>query len=609
MSIVLNGSSQYAQRAAPVVGSAPFTVFAWYKSTSDTALQAIWGESVQTSTYDYWRLSLAGNLAGDYVRADIRHSETAASPVTSQGYSKDTWQSAILLETSSSDHKVYINGGYEGSSTVSQAPVNTNKMSIGALAYNSSWANLFAGKIAHVALWDIALTSGDRGRLAAGIVPSQIQPNHLVGYWPLLSNGNDYSGNDLHLTLVGSPSFDDEDVPTLLDTSYVNISSAKPAITALQSLPVQMSQHGFEECDGILYAVCGVATNGTHLKKLYAYDPDSNTWTEKADAPFACQSPVWRAVDHKLYLIGGYDSSIPQKYDYCYEYNPSSNSWTQKADMPIAREDHGSAVIDGKVYVFGGLTNPGHTLVAYIDVYDPSNNTWENPSRAWATPKALGDFAVAHDGKGYVISSTVDMGGYSDDVRANKKVYRYDTVANTFTEMADCDIGVCYKEIEDIEGFLYMLGGVTESVTNFTGDLQIYDVLKNSWRTIAEMIPSTGYMAACKYGSSVYFCGGSRSGASLDTLYRFTPGRTTDFSSGSGTLTAATTEEASIAGGFSGGGAIVLGVATPELASIAGGFTGGGSIMLLGSSAWAGQHDTKQYVVAIGNGQVWICEV
>jgi len=67
--------------------------------------------------------------------------------------------------------------------------------------------------------------------------------------------------------------------------------------------------------------------------------------------------------------------------------------------------------------------------------------------------------------------------------------------------------------------------------------------------------------------------------------------------------------ETSISGGFAGGGAIVLGVATPELASIAGGFTGGGSIMLLGSSAWAGQHDTKQYVVAIGNGQVWICEV
>jgi len=67
--------------------------------------------------------------------------------------------------------------------------------------------------------------------------------------------------------------------------------------------------------------------------------------------------------------------------------------------------------------------------------------------------------------------------------------------------------------------------------------------------------------------------------------------------------------ETSISGGFTGGGAIVLGVATPELASIAGGFTGGGSIMLLGSSAWAGNYDTKQYVVAFGNNQVWYCEV
>lgn len=67
--------------------------------------------------------------------------------------------------------------------------------------------------------------------------------------------------------------------------------------------------------------------------------------------------------------------------------------------------------------------------------------------------------------------------------------------------------------------------------------------------------------------------------------------------------------EASISGGFTGGGSIVLGVATAENISLSGGFTGGGSLFLLGSSAWAGNYDTKQYVVAFGNNQVWYCEV
>ena len=70
-----------------------------------------------------------------------------------------------------------------------------------------------------------------------------------------------------------------------------------------------------------------------------------------------------------------------------------------------------------------------------------------------------------------------------------------------------------------------------------------------------------------------------------------------------------TSVEASISGGFTGGGSISLGVATAENISLSGGFTGGGSLFLLGSSAWAGNYDTKQYVVAFGNNQVWYCEV
>lgn len=78
---------------------------------------------------------------------------------------------------------------------------------------------------------------------------------------------------------------------------------------------------------------------------------------------------------------------------------------------------------------------------------------------------------------------------------------------------------------------------------------------------------------------------------------------------GSLVLGTATPVSMSISGGFTGGGSIVLGVATAENISLSGGFTGGGALFLLGSSAWAGNYDTKQYVVAFGNNQVWYCEV
>lgn len=70
--------------------------------------------------------------------------------------------------------------------------------------------------------------------------------------------------------------------------------------------------------------------------------------------------------------------------------------------------------------------------------------------------------------------------------------------------------------------------------------------------------------------------------------------------------TDSTVVEMSLAEGFTGGGALSLGVATSLSLSISGGFTGGGSLFLFGSSAWAGNYDTAQYVVAFGNNQVWI---
>lgn len=89
------------------------------------------------------------------------------------------------------------------------------------------------------------------------------------------------------------------------------------------------------------------------------------------------------------------------------------------------------------------------------------------------------------------------------------------------------------------------------------------------------------------------------------------PGTTYQWNIGADQTSVPTTPsvELALAGGFTGGGSLVLGVAAPVSMSISGGFTGGGSIFLLGSSAWAGNYDTKQYVVAFGNNQVWYCEV
>lgn len=215
MSLVLNGSSQYAWRTAPLADIAPFTVSAWFKSTSDSTLQALWGEGLQATTLDYWRLGIRGNAGGDPVGCYIRRAG-AANAITSTGYTINNWHHAMFIEAGSQDHRVYIDGGSGGTDVANdQAPINEDKMSIGALAYNGGWVNYFAGKLAEIAVWNMILTDQNKTDLAGGADPSTIQPGNLLAYWPLLSDALDDSGNGNDLTLAGSPSYDAGDRPVI----------------------------------------------------------------------------------------------------------------------------------------------------------------------------------------------------------------------------------------------------------------------------------------------------------------------------------------------------------------------------------------------------------
>lgn len=233
MSIVLNGSSQYARRDAPVASAAPFTVAAWFKSTSDSAFQCLWSEADESTLLDYWRLGLRGHVAGDPLGLYVRRAGVA-NAVTSTGYTVGTWHHAMFVETGSQDHKIYIDGGSEGSDTVNDQapnPAVLDEMAVGALAYNNGWTQYFAGKVAEVAIWNMALSPADRIELAGGANPALVQPENLVAYYPFEENANDYSGNNLHLTTVGSPSFDTEDNPPVASGSgHTIVVNGTPAI-------------------------------------------------------------------------------------------------------------------------------------------------------------------------------------------------------------------------------------------------------------------------------------------------------------------------------------------------------------------------------------------
>jgi len=90
---------------------------------------------------------------------------------------------------------LYVDGVSRGSTvTTLNPPTNNNPMTIGAF-----YAGLrsFGGFISDVQVYNISLDSSQVQSLyLKGIGGAPVDPNHIVGWWPLNGDVNDYSGNN-----------------------------------------------------------------------------------------------------------------------------------------------------------------------------------------------------------------------------------------------------------------------------------------------------------------------------------------------------------------------------------------------------------------------------
>jgi len=290
----------------------------------------------------------------------------------------------------------------------------------------------------------------------------------------------------------------------------------------LKDMPEPREQHGFEALNGILYVVCGQSAPRTHKRDVYAYNINTNTWTTRAPAPIALQSPVLRAVNGKLYLIGGFDSTIPLKYNTTFEYDPAADAWTRKSNMPTAREDMASAVLDGKIYVFGGITNPGSNITDTVEIYDPVTDTWQIKTKM-PNPRCLGDFGCAYNGTVFLVSGTDTMKGYGAHLYPRTRVDQYNPADNTWTRRADIPTPSCYKEVEELNGRLYVISGATESINHHTPRMEIYDIAANTWTAGPDAPYAARAAGLAKYNGKVYLSGGFSFGRYLKSLYSFDP--------------------------------------------------------------------------------------
>lgn len=177
--------------------------------------------------------------------------------------------------------------------------------------------------------------------------------------------------------------------------------------TTKAAIPTGRSNLATVTVQNKIYAIGGIANEypWIPLAKNEVYDPYTNTWATKAEMPTARTQMCANNVNDQIYVTGGYKQVGPNDVEPSNKteaYNPTTNTWTTKAEMPYAAVDHSSVVLGDKIYV---LTSP-------IQIYDTKTDSWSLGSFP-PTVQSNADAVTILDQQGRGLIYIFGGGGYA----------------------------------------------------------------------------------------------------------------------------------------------------------------------------------------------------
>lgn len=216
MSRTYSTTSDHLDVTATIVAApATCTLACWFKAGNITTNQDL--ISLGTAGSGDNRRTLRVTATGA-VLANCR--DTGSKTATSSTVIADTttWHLLVAVFDGDSSRTAYLDAGGAVSNTTAATPSAPDALRISAI-HSATLPVVSAGKIAHIAIWDIALSAGDITSLLTTL-PSGVQAANLVGYWPCTANASPEtdSGTGGHALTVTGTTYD-TDNPTIGGTT------------------------------------------------------------------------------------------------------------------------------------------------------------------------------------------------------------------------------------------------------------------------------------------------------------------------------------------------------------------------------------------------------
>ncbi|HMA37721.1 MAG TPA: kelch repeat-containing protein, partial [Chloroflexia bacterium] len=242
----------------------------------------------------------------------------------------------------------------------------------------------------------------------------------------------------------------------------------------------------------------------------------SGSWTAIASMTTATFDASGASDGTKFYVIGGYQAAgvgtTLQIYD------PGTSTWSAGAVLPTGEAGAAAVYSNGKIYVFGGCNdNNCSAPLTTLQIYTVGTNTW---STGAAIPQ--GDTF----GSAGVIGNYMYLAGGVSGAASTLKTYRYDPVANTWSDVAMADLPEVWWGAATgvLNGQLYMFGGVLANFSTVTNKTIVYDPVSDTW-TYKELMNTASYrQQGATLNSHLYIVGGSTGGFTPTTrVERYNP--------------------------------------------------------------------------------------
>lgn len=176
----------------PIVTAPPFSMFAWYYSTSASGNQTLISIGGQNAAFTEARgfaltIGFSAGSGENAVVAETRQHNTRPKAKTSVAPTANVWQNGCGVWAGIADRRAFLNGGSKGTNATSQAvtAADLKRTAVGLTRELGNFSGM-VGQIAHPAIWNVALTDDEVAMLAAGISPLRVRPQSLVMYLPFL---------------------------------------------------------------------------------------------------------------------------------------------------------------------------------------------------------------------------------------------------------------------------------------------------------------------------------------------------------------------------------------------------------------------------------------